>query len=120
MTIKIGAYEFEPTMSGRALNYLFEPGIPVCRNGLGEVVVAGGARVTWTWAVLTPAEYNSLVTTLCLGRPSLRCEAINGITLYNDLQVEQTFSNCVVIRPTYKEFSADLYREVTLVIDGLY
>ena len=52
-------------MSGRALSYLFEPGIPVCRNGLGEVVVAGGARVTWTWAVLTPEEYNSLVTDLC-------------------------------------------------------
>jgi hypothetical protein len=120
MAIKIGEHEFLPSMSGRALSYLFEPGLPVCRNGLGEVVVAGGARVTWTWAVLTSDEYKFLVRDLCQWRPSLRWEVINGISLYNDLQVEQTFSNCVVLRPTYKEFSSDLYREVTLIIDGLY
>jgi hypothetical protein len=34
--------------------------------------------------------------------------------------VEQTFSHCIVLRPTYKEFSASLYREVALVIDSLY
>ena len=120
MTIKVGSKEFPLPMGGRALSYVFEPGQVACRNGLGEVQLAGGARVTWTWAVLTVQEYRFLVEDLCQWKASQRWEAINGITLYNDLQVEQTFSNCVVLRPTYKEFSGDLYRDVTLVIDSLY
>ncbi len=120
MTIKVSNLEFPLPMGARALNYLFEPGQVACRNGLGEVQLAGGARVTWSWAVLTDQEYLFLVRDLCQWQASMRWEVINGITLYNDLQQEQDFSNCVVIRPTYKEFSGDLYRDVTLVIDSLY
>ena len=120
MTIQVGGKLLESTMVGRALNYVFEPGQIACRNGLGEAVLAGGARVTWTWAVLTPKEYRCLVHDLCQDKASQRWEVIGGTILYNDQQVEQTFSNCVVLRPTYKEFSGDLYRDVTLVIDSLY
>jgi hypothetical protein len=120
MTIKVGSNEFPLPMGGRALSYVFEPGQVACRNGLGEIQLAGGARVTWTWAVLTVEEYRFLVHDLCQDKASQRWEVIGGTILYNDQQAEQTFSNCVVLRPTYKEFSGDLYRDVTLVIDSLY
>lgn len=126
MAIRVGGNVFNAggrTLGTRGMSYLFTPGQPVCRNGLGEVQLAGGAMVTWIWAALSQAEYSFLVTTLCGGGASKRYLATgaNDTTiLYNDLQVEQTFFHCVVLRPTYKEFVAGVYREVTLIIDNLF
>jgi hypothetical protein len=120
MPIRVGGKALPASMSGRALSYQYQPGQAVARNGLGEVVLAGGALVQWVWSVLTIDEYAFLLEDLCGGQASKRWEVAGGTTLYNDRQAEQTFSHCIVLRPTYKEFSASLYREVTLVIDSLY
>ena len=126
MAVKVGTNVFNAqgrTLGVRGMHYAFAPGQPACRNGEGEVQLVGGGMVTWIWAALTLDEYKFLVNTLCAGQASKEYTASGAedlTVLYNEVQEEQSYAHCVVLRPTYKEFAGGLYREVTLIIDSLY
>ena len=90
MTIQINNVEMPESMRNRALNYLYLPGTQVARNGLGEIILAGGGIVTWTWAQLNQEEFAWWVTTILEGEPSKEISGTPGIiVLYDDIHQEQ-------------------------------
>lgn len=121
MAVKIGNNTFPPTMNRRAANYQFAPGIPVARNGMGEVQLGGGAIVTWTWSYLNKTEFDFLLSLVGTAASKEYSGASGTIILYNDEYEEQPFSHCIVQRPQYKGYSGGFsYRDVTLTVDCLY
>lgn len=108
-------------MRDRALNYLYQPGLPLGRNGMGEVLTAGGGIVTWTWAQLNQSEFTWWVKTILGGRQSVEISgAVGVIILWDDTHVERSFYHGIVLAPQYQGYSGFSYLNVTIKIDTLY
>ena len=121
MTIQINNVEMPESMRNRALNYLYLPGTQVARNGLGEIILAGGGIVTWTWSQLNQEEFAWWVTTVLGGEPSKEISGTPGIiVLYDDIHQERAFGHGIVLAPQYKGYSGVFYNQVTVQIDALY
>lgn len=121
MTVKINSIDIPLSMRNRAANYLYMPGIPMGRNGLGEVITAGGGVVTWTWAQLDQTEFTWWMTTILGGLQSKEFTGSSGIiVLYDETHAEKSFSHGIVMAPQYQGYSGVSYHGVTIQIDGLY
>lgn len=86
------------------------------RNGLGEAVSGGYADVTINYPYLSLEGMQYWATTICAGLPS---KTHSSATLYNDLSVLTSYSNCVVFYPTYEAIEGVYYRGVTVKIEQI-
>lgn len=82
-------------------------------NGLGEAVSAGYAEVTINYPYLSLEGYTYWATTICAGLPS---KTHTSATLYTDLSVTASYTNLVVMYPTYEAIEGVYYRNVTVEI----
>lgn len=85
------------------------------QNGLGETIVAGLPSVTWTFPLLYPVDFAWWTTTLLGGAYYLKAIAV----LPNDLDVEISYSQVIVRRPTYNGRVNGLYQNVVVKIDTM-
>ncbi len=97
-------------------SYKFERAEVVGRDGEGNDITAGYAKLTWSWEALTYDEYGWWVTTLLAGAQSV---VFNSAQLYNHVPTLTTYSHCVVHAPTFEAFNSGEVRGVTVVIDDL-
>ncbi len=86
------------------------------RNGLGEVVSGGYAEATINYQYLSLEGMQYWATTICTGLPS---KTHTSASLYNDLSVLTSYTNCVVIYPTYEAIEGVYYRGVTVKIEQI-
>lgn len=85
-------------------------------NGAGQAQAAGPQMVQWTFSFLTPTELAYFYTTVCGGALSV---ALTSATLLSDLMVETAFTSGVIYRPTWGNYTAGLYRDVSVTISHL-
>lgn len=111
------------SIGGNAMNYELENAayqfvrFPFAeRNGLGEVVSGGYAEVTINYQYLSLEGMQYWATTICDGLPS---KTHTSASLYNDLSVLTSYTNCVVIYPTYEAIEGVYYRGVTVKIEQI-
>ena len=96
-------------------SYMYLPFEVSQQNGLGESITVGLPTVKWTFPLLYPADYGWWVTTLLAGAAYRKCAAV----LVNDLDVEVTYQQVIVRRPTYTGRQNGLYRDVSVTIDNM-
>jgi hypothetical protein len=120
MTVSINSTNIPATMCNRALSYLYMQSVPLGRNGIGEVITAGGGIVIWTWAQLNQAEITWWLDTILGGALSKEFTGTGIIVLYDDAHIETTFSHGIVLAPKYKGYTGLYYTDVTVQIDSLY
>jgi hypothetical protein len=96
-------------------SYVWLPFSESSENGLGETISAGLPSATWTFPVLYPVDYGWWCTTLLAGALYLKAPAV----LPNDLDVEVTYTQVIVRRPTYNGRINGLYQNVVVKIDTM-
>lgn len=96
-------------------SYVYYAGVEMVQNGLGETKSAGLPYVEWRFNSLSQPNYTWWVTTLLGGALSKRCPAV----LWNDLDVEVSYSGVTVRRPTYQRRANNRYYDVTVRIDTM-
>jgi hypothetical protein len=96
-------------------SYAYVPFSESSENGLGETISAGLPSVTWTFPVLYPVDYGWWCTTLLAGALYLKAAAV----LPTDLDVEVTYTQVIVRRPTYNGRINGLYQNVVVKIDTM-
>jgi len=106
------------TMDGRG-TYLFEPPKVVRKNGLGEAVTAGFAKLTWKWKKLTKTQMDFLHTSILAGAASRTLTGTNIVRLYDHTNTLTYFKNCVIQRPTFEIVTGALYHGVVWEIDQI-
>lgn len=114
MTISINSVTVPQRIRERG-HYVYEPYTSEVFNGLGETITAGLPRVTWRFTSLSIDDYTWWVTTLMSGANYVKVAAV----LWNDLDVETSFSQVVVRRPKYTRRANGRYQDVTIVIDSM-
>lgn len=96
-------------------SYVWTAFVEERQNGLAETVTAGLPAVTWTFPVLYPVDFAWWTTTLLNGGYYIKCVAV----LPNDLDVEISYSQVIVRRPTYNGRVNGLYQNVVVKIDTM-
>jgi hypothetical protein len=96
-------------------SYAYVPFSESTENGLGESITAGLPSVTWTFPVMYPVDFGWWVTTLLGGANYLKAAAV----LPNDIDVEVTYTQVIVRRPTYSGRINGLYQSVVVKIDTM-
>lgn len=114
MTISIGGIAIPSTMAASG-DYFFDPG-QTQQNGQGLTITVGFASVTWKWKTLTQSDYLWWCNTLLTGA---RSKAFASASLWNDLYVEQAFTQAIVRRPTFRTYKNAFVHDVELIIDHL-
>src|SRR5687768_15688534 len=85
-------------------------------DGEGVPIQAGYSTLTWTYDIMTIAEYTWWTTTLLGGAPGAR---FTTAQLYNHAAVLTTYTNIVVKRPTFGGIDSGLYHDVVIEITQL-
>jgi hypothetical protein len=96
-------------------SYAYVPFADSTENGLGETISAGLPSITWTFPVLYPVDFGWWVTTVLGGANYLKAPAV----LLTDLDVEVTYTQVIVRRPTYSGRINGLYQSVVVKIDTM-
>lgn len=96
--------------------YKFTPPEIVARNGLGEPVEAGYAKVEWTFANMTFTDFDWWQTTLLTGGRWRRFSVCQFVT---DTRLEVAYTNCIVNRPNYEAIHSNWYENVTVLIEQI-
>lgn len=97
-------------------SYKYTPAEIVGKNGLGELVVAGFASITWTFPYMTFSDFDWWRVTLLT---NLRYRRFTAAQLWDDGRTLTSFTNCIVNRPTYEKISSGAYTNVTVLIEQL-
>lgn len=84
------------------------------RNGMGEAVSAGYAKITFNYAYLSLGAFTYWASTICSG---LASKTHTSATLFTDLSVTASFTNLVVFYPTYEAIEGAYYRGVMVKIE---
>lgn len=106
----------EPYRMGSSGSYKPDPPVVVGQDGEAMDVVAGYAKVTWSWEALSHEMYQFWTTTILSGQPSL---AFTSAQLYDHTPALVTYTRCVVHRPTFDKFENGEVIGVQVVIDDL-
>lgn len=88
---------------------------PLRKNGQGTVIASRAKFMSWTWSIMTKADFEWWTQTILSGNPSLRCAA----RLPNETLTETAYTAVVVQNVTTDEFFAGYYRNVRLEIEIL-
>lgn len=86
---------------------------------MGEAVVSGFARLTWTWKRLTQTEWNWWNTTVLGGAASVTKSGSPAIKLYNHMNVLTDYSSCVIMAPKFETVERSRYINVTIEIEQI-
>lgn len=85
------------------------------KNGQGTVIASRAKTMSWTWSVMTKADFEWWTQTILSGNLSLRCAA----RLPNETLTETAYSAVIVQNVTTDEYFAGYYRNVRLEIEIL-
>ena len=86
----------------------------VSRNGAGKGVASGMQSVTWAFPYMTQTEWDWIKSWL-EGEPSVTLSFL----LWDDSNTLRYFETGELFDPTYSQYSAGLYRDVTVTIESL-
>jgi hypothetical protein len=86
------------------------------RNGLGEAVSGGYGEATFNYQYLSLEGMQYWATTICAGLPS---KTHTSASLFSDMSVLTSYTNCVVFYPTYEAIEGPYYRGVTVKIEQI-
>lgn len=114
MTVSINSVTIPQSIRERG-KYIHTRHLETKSNGAGAAVTAGTRRSEWTFKSLKASDYAWWVTTLLGGAPSLTAAAV----LWDDLDVETSFSTVTVHYPTYDDRRNGRYWNVKIVIDTM-
>lgn len=117
--INLGSLTTLPTtLDGRG-TYIFERPKSIRKNGKGEAVVAGFARLTWTWARMSQEDWNFWNTTVLAGSASRSISASPAAKLFNHMNVLTDYSYCVILAPSFERVQNAKYINVKLEIEQI-
>ena len=88
---------------------------PLRKNGQGTVIASRAKKMTWTWSIMTKADYEWWTQTILSNNLSLRCAA----RLPDETLTETAYSAVIVQNVTSESFFAGYYRDVSLEIEIL-
>jgi len=114
MAMSIGGFTMSYEVENTTYQFVRFPSTE--RNGLGEAVSGGYAEVTINYPYLSLEGMQYWATTICTGLPS---KTHTSASLYNDLSVLTSYSNCVVFYPTYEAIEGVYYRGVVVKIEQI-
>lgn len=115
MAANINGTNIPTNINGRG-RYLFNPPEILARNGQGAVVESDYASITWTFTLLSVADFTWWYTTLMAGAPSL---IITSASLYNILGALTSYTHGVLLRPTFDYVNGYYYNNVVIKIEDL-
>lgn len=101
----------------RRTGHTYNPG-RIVYNGQGAQVAGGLPSITLSFNWMSAAEWTWWTSTILDGARSKVCTTGNT-ELYDDDLALETYSSCVVHRPTYATYSNGLRRDVEIRITAL-
>ena len=113
MTMSIGGNSMPASIDGYSEGYVFNPFPKTVTDGNGFPVSIGYPEITWTFERLTSTEYAWWATTICDGEAY---QEFTVASLRDNLDVQKSFTHCVVFYPTFEKREYGAYFNVTVKI----
>lgn len=110
----IGSARLPLTLEGKG-SYKYNRAFKMDKSGQGLIVPVGLPSAEWRWNYVSKSEFAALVA-LAGGDSRL---AFGTTRLWDDAMTINTFSQVVVERPVYEEYTGGIFRDVTLRLSQL-